>query len=434
MKRSAIVGIAALLLCALSAGAAELVAVNTGYGSLILGMNLQAGFRYYAGDETIGTDAATGALVAKDRTANYMFTLDRFRLITKGTILTDKIKYFTQTEFNARNVELYDAYLGFAYIPFVQINLGRALPKYGFFVDRSTTDLILIDYPLSAYNWMNPMFTKDQKADARDWRHTGLWFDVKSKYVDAQLGIWNGFTGLSKLNADGTLASWSLQGSNFFADPNDGTKVINGFSSDANSGKDVNLSVVGKPVAGLEIIGSLWWGQPLVGYENKDGEFKEFDNTLWMIGGGAMFRPDWGLLLAAECHWREVQFADFDLNPAPSPAVLNSLAAFGLAGFNFKHYTGVAIEPLVRFDWFDPNTKNDDKVAAGVFGFSDSAHDVVWNITGGVNYYIDALHAVLRLNYIHKDEAWKDVTNKKATDTQTGINNDELKFQAQVSF
>ena len=208
----------------------------------------------------------------------------------------------------------------------------------------------------------------------------------------------------------------------------------------------------GKPLGtdDLQINGSLWWGQPTMYYEDDKGKQKEVDNDLLMAGGGVMYRPDWGLLVSGECHWREVKIASLEKKlqggieagsfKNPSPAVYDSLSAFVLAGFNFKHYFGVAVEPLIRFDYFDPNTKNKTKQTANLFGFSDSAHDAIWYLTGGVNYYIEGLHAVLRLNYIHKDEAWTHVVNVKGDlnskdeGTQTGINNDELKFQAQVSF
>lgn len=432
MKRSRF-HLLVIFIFAIAAGsvAAEMDTVKVGFGSMSLHMNLQAGFGYYIGDETLGTfndsnnldNPLNGSLAAIDRATNYEFTVDRFRLILKGHILTDKIVYLAQAELAAKSVELYDAFIGFRYIPFTTINFGKFIPNYGFFGDRSTADLILIDYPFYALKWYND--------NARGFRHVGLWFDFKSQYVDAQVGVWNGFTGVFSLDDDVAV---QFRGANLF--------------SDTNSGKDVNVSITGKPVKGLEIRACFWWGQPLTGYELEDGEKREFNNTLYMFGGGVFYRADFGLLLAAEYHHRIFELNDFYIaSPVledgkvidtvdgydPDPDSISSQSFYVLTGFNLDHFTGVPVEFVVRYDSFNPNIA-DDKDEASFFGKSDSANDLQWNITGGINYYFEGLHAVLRLNYIHQQEDWKDVVNKKGDDTQTGINNDLIKLQAQVAF
>ena len=434
MKRMNWMGlVVALALVLAQVAAAEMEAVKVGFGSMSIHMNLQGSLRYYIGDETLGAfdDASdadnplNGSLQAKDRPDNFEFKLDRLRLIFKGHIVSDKITYLTQTEFNAEYVELYDAFIGFHYIPFTALNFGKFLPAYGFFVARTTADLVFVDYPLYALRFM---------ADgARHWRHTGFWVDVKTEYVDAQVGVWNGFTGVDS-DGDGIMESY--RGANF--------------TDDTNTGKDITVSITGKPpVPGLQIRASFWWGQPLAGYETDDGELKEYDNNLMLFGGGVFYRAPYGVLLGAEYHQRIYTLEDFDAmiddgtgtdtTVDYDPKALygedtfTSRSFYVMAGFNLDHYTGVPVEFVARYDYYDPNTANDDKKASFI-GTSDSAHDVEWNVTGGVNYYFEGTHAVLRLNYVHKHEDWKDVLNKKGDDTQTGINNDQLQLQAQVAF
>jgi len=104
---------------------------------------------------------------------------------------------------------------------------------------------------------------------------------------------------------------------------------------------------------------------------------------------------------------------------------IKSLSCYGMAGFNLRMLTRVPLEFVVRYDYFDPDLDND----AGGTGQNDE----LTAITGGVNLEILRRRAMVYLNYIHRIEAWKDV---QAPDggTQTGIEDDEIKLQVQVSF
>lgn len=66
------------------------------------------------------------------------------------------------------------------------------------------------------------------------------------------------------------------------------------------------------------------------------------------------------------------------------------------------------VEFLLRYDFHDPDTDVDDNAES-------------W-FTGGVNYYIDGINAMLYLNYIHKMEQG------------TEIDNDLVQGQVQITF
>jgi len=382
-----------------SVASADMEAVNVSFGSLTLSGNLQAGFSYYIGDELLGGESGWQAV---DRQDNYEFYLKRFRFITKGWVLSEKISHFTQTEFVGSAPKLLDLKMGFHYIPYTAIYFGKYIPKFSFFLPASTTNLYLIDYPLYAGGLFG--------GDAQAWRHTGLSFDVCTKWVDAELGIWNGFTGV--MGEDGT--GYTYAGANF--------------SDDTNTGKDINLMIAGKPLDGLRIQFNFWYGQPLAGNEVDDGELTEINNTLMMYGGGVFYKADFGLVATAEVfmstlNWAEIEDVREDLDPDSISTMTYNI----MAGFNLNHFTGVPLEILLRYDFWDPNTENDEDEN---FGYKDE----LTYITFGLNYYLLQNHAKFSLNYIYKGEAWEDVLNKAGDDTQDGISNDELKIQVQVAF
>ena len=402
--------IAALLAFGTTAFAEE--AVNTGFGSLTIGGFFQAGFNFYVGDELPETQY-TPAGAATDRYEDFEFVLKRARLIFKGHIIDEKIMYFTQTQWEKQSgAAVLDAKMGFKYIPYTTIWLGRILPQFTWWL--SSAKLALIDRPLLSGYWHNVQ------------RQTGFDVAFSHDYVDANFGVFNG-------RNFGNMAGVLSPGDRTAVDANGNAALGNATWEDENTGKDIYLNVIGKPIAGLKIWAGLWYGMPLDYMEVDEGENVAHNASVMAIDAGAEYMADFGLRANAELLYATLSYdsapeTDPEGDRADDTYELTSMGYYVLLGYNLKSVTGVPLEFLVQYDYLDPDTMNDeDKHPA-------SETDALTYVTGGVTYYIEGHHAKLQLNYVYKMEEWEDVANKKGDDTQDGVSNDVIKFQAQVAF
>ncbi|MDP8256887.1 MAG: hypothetical protein P9M14_14145 [Candidatus Alcyoniella australis] len=374
--------------------------VDVGIGTLRIGGLLQGGLDYHIGDESLGQGALSGQAAAVDRYDLYEFVLRRARLNFGGQIVSNRVGYFAQLEF-ANEARLLDAEMKFHYIPDTTIRIGRFLPNFTIFMSRSASDLYLIEYPLMLSNPYAGYYGVLAGAEApgwaasfAPWRQTGLAFAVRTKYIDADVGVFNG------------------------ADNGDDL-------GDNNAGKDFQLSIAGKPpLRGMKIHAGLWYGMPLnraaSDAATSGGDFEEKDDTVAIFGGGVEYVADFGLRVFAEFYQRDWQNGDGDADPSN----VTSSSAYGLVGYNLNPFTGVPVEFLARYDWFDPDTRNSDD------GGKD---DELAVITGGLNYYIEGNHAMLSINYIYRSETFE-VLQLDEQGTQDGLANDEVKAQIQIAF
>jgi hypothetical protein len=394
-----------------SIAAADLEAVRTGYGSLILGGVFQAGFNYYVGDEILGvTENSDGTVTryAVDRPSVAEFVIGYARLNFKGTIVDDRVRYFVQLELNPQDEEatgprLLDGKIGLSYLPYTTFWLGRFAPDFTFFNPVSVARLGLIDYPL-----MNQFLTVQ--------RQTGADVSIDHTFFELDIGVTNG------LNFDTYAALLNP------ADRNEQGLGNDGFG-DENTMKDVFGSIAFKPVDGLRIWGGYWWGNPLDYFEEKsDGEIKPHHVKTQLFNAGLAYFARFGLTIMGEFYYSKLKYDNDSVTGVERDddfLELKSMSWYGRIGFNMKESVGVPLELIGQYDWLDPDTEND----ADIHGENDE----LMHITGGLNYYIKSWHAMVAFNYIYKDEDWK-IGQKDGVGSQTGLDNDELKFQAQVAF
>jgi len=392
--------------------------VNVATGSLRLGGLLQTGFTFYVGNEVAG-EGELGAQ-AMDRPVDYLFWMSRVRLLAAGEVLDDRVSYLMQFEFGRDTQRgsatiddvLLDAKIGFHYIPYTAIYVGRFTPNFTFFAPRNSGKLMFIDYPLMNQN--GSIF------DSR--RQTGLEFAVETTYLDANLGVFNGHLYSPPMAAPGATVP-----------------VGNLGWGDQNNGKDIYINLIGKPpVEGLKIFAGLFYGTPLDGFEvDSSNALIEHNATVELIDAGAFYMAPFGLTVGGELLYAMYNYdqalpdGSGDDRAADTFAYqFTSMSYYIMGGFNFGPLFEVPVELLVRYDFLDPNTENDNNNVPG------SEDDALNDITVGVNYYIKAHHAMLYLNYIHHGESYDIlvVDPADADDTQTGISNDEIKLQAQVAF
>ena len=393
-----------------SLASADMEVVESSFGSMVLSGNFQAGFNFYIGDEQLNE----ANYQAADRSSDMEFYLNRVRFVVMGQVVDEKVKYFMQLEAaNQAGVQLADMKLGFSYIPYTTIWVGRWLPHFQHWTPVHTGRHFLIDYPL-AHQFFGVQ------------RHTGLEVEFNHEYVDIYLMVNNGH------NYNNFLAVVD-PGNRVGADGSALDTLGNQGWNEENSAKDIYFTVNGKPTKGLDIFASVWYGTPVDYFENDQGELIEHNASFIALDGGVGYVADYGVRL-----WAEVFYSmmNFDSGAPPDGSTdrlddtyeLTSMSYYVRAGYNLKHVSGVPMEFLVQYDWLDPDTLNDDQKHAA------SETDELTYITAGINYYIQDYHAMLYLNYIYKMEAWEDVANKAGDDTQNGINNDILKFMAQIAF
>lgn len=166
-----------------------------------------------------------------DKTSS--FYLRRVRLSLSGDVIRGKVDYRVQFEFT--KPQLVDAYV--QYKPFTQLNLKLGQYKIPFSIentDYTPLKLEFIDYPLGLQKLMG----FSENIGGADYKNTG-------RGVGATL--WGGFfkrEGYSILNYDfGVFNGHKLN------------------SKDDNKSKDIVARVMLRPVDGLKIAGSYYWGE-----------------------------------------------------------------------------------------------------------------------------------------------------------------------------
>jgi len=506
MKRIVILSFLALFVVA-GVAMAEMAPVQVGAGSMQIGMLFQPIITGYVGDETAIWDDSKDVkmLRAFPRDARAEFSIQRARLILKGDFIEKKISYFFQADFAGKLAfasnkkflndatleqaddlkvtytnkpdyvsgtanyapQLMDLKVSFNYIPYTSISIGRYLPLFTYFAPASSAKLLLIDYPL-----MN-QFTGVL-------RQTGASINFNTKYVQVDVGVWNGRyyrfrnPDIATIDKDKTAVNGLKP-----TDPSDLNPIwgpcyktvgnsANAFG-DENTAKDISAYIMVTPIDPLQIFGDFWYGVPKEYVEYDKGDKKFHNDTVYMASGGAAYRPDFGLIVIAEALWANIKYDEKyykspvtekeknvveynkknDAYPSaywytrgkglPDKSDFTNVSAFsvyGMAGFNLKTTTGVPVEFLVRYDYLNPDM-SDKKLQydpSDPTKILDTSKDAVSYLTGGVNYYFKDW-TVLMLNYVHKSEQYKygvrDLTSMK---TKTGLDDDEVKLQAQVSF
>jgi len=412
--RKTLIFIVTVLLIAFAQGAfADAEVVTASFGTMSLSGNLQVGYNWYIGNESYGR-GPNGESQAVEGPSDMEFYLKRVRLVWKGQVIDEKVKYFVQLE-NAKQtgVELADIKLGFKYIPYTTVWVGRFLPHFMHWTNKHTGRLYLIDYPLS-YRYFGIQ------------RHTGIDIDFNHQYIDITLSVTNGH------NYNNMAASLMPAGR---VDSNGNALDTLGPQTwgDENTAKDIYFRVDGKPIKDMNISAAVWYGSPLDYFENDQGDKIEHNATAMAINGAFVYNPEWGLRLAGEVLYSTLSYdsqildANGDLVDRDDDTYeLKGLSYYARAGYNIETVSGVPFEFLIQYDHLNPDLEDDEEI----HGYQDEET----NITAAVNYYLMDYHAMIYLNYIHKIETREDVLNLAGDDTQTGLNNDEVKILWQIAF
>lgn len=396
--------------------------VKTKIGALTIGATFKAGLNYYIGDEYLSGGQAM------DRESDMTFTINTFLVKFGGWVLDERVTYLAiifakDGSFNAitgvddednpvmgsykdnQGLQVLDMKLGFHYIPYTGIYVGHMLPAMTYFNNLPAHFFKTIEQPL-----MNTyVFPRT--------RQTGLNFGLVSPYIEANLGIYNG---RQFMPARAPVGARLPMGNTTYVDQ--------------NTAKDIHFGVIGKPpVDGLKVRANLWYGMPVDEFENDEGELIAYNATVMFINAGVDYLAPFGLtavfdLLYGTYAWEStlppfVDTADRDDDTFD----LTTMSYYLMAAYNFGPLFEVPVEVLLRYDYLDPDTLNDEDLGLGY-------KDALTDITAGVNYYIEGYNAMLSLNYIYHGEEWEEITNKAGDDTQDGISNDTIKLQAQVAF
>jgi phosphate-selective porin len=294
------------------------------------------------------------------------FWMKRARLLFSGTIIPDKVKFFVQTDVT-NDFSILDYKARFFYIPQTEIAFGRFLPNYTLYMPVSTAKLEMINYPVTTSAFAT-------------WRQVGIQTTTKTEYVDFNLGLFNG-----------------------------GDVIVGGENNmvDNNDAKDFLLRADFKvPLEGAKcrVGGYTWMGSaPATGFpedetlgNNRYGGFAKLDYpinemTLKIRGEFVMASTDWG---------------DPD-----DPVEWKTQAYFAHAGLQVCP----KIEVLARYEGIDPDTENDNDEHPG------SEDDGMSCFTIGLNYYLDGLHSMIYLNYIHQMYAHEDIDSEGKIQAQVQI-------------
>lgn len=412
MRSRAVGLIVVIALLSLSIPAlADVEAVQTGYGSMIIGGVFQTGFTYHWGNERLETyqDANQNWVTQiYDRESKAEFFINFARINFKGSVIDEKVRYFVQLELASEDnqdvVHLLDMKIGLQYIPYTTLWIGRFAPDFTYFNPMNVAKLGLVDFPL-----MNQFLGVQ--------RQTGIEASIDHKWFEFSLGATNGM--------DFSAFSNTLN-------PTDRTMTTLGNVDwgEENTMKDIYVSLAAKPVDGMRIWGGYWWGNPLDYFEQKsDGELKAHHVKTQLFNGGFAYSSRvTGLSVIGELFYSKLKYDNDAINGTARDedfVELRTMSYYGRLGFNMKPTVGIPLEFIGQYDWIDPDTENDKDTHGN--------KDELIYITGGINYYIKDWYAVFMVNYLYKDEQFK-VLQMDGSGNQTGFENDELKFQVQVAF
>jgi hypothetical protein len=198
------------------------------------------------------------------------FNIKRARMIFIGGHKPSGLEFITQLELVSSNtwsqLPLLDLRLNYNPHKMLTITVGRFLPNFTFYMPTLVTRLDMIEYPLM--------------AELYPWRQVGLNIQIRPiKMLDIDVGIFNGFT-----QANNVLAG-------------------NGWNDD-NMGKDFMLTLTLKPIDGLQVKGSFWFGMPKAAdADPSKSEKADLSGTHIMFGGGVKYENH-GILAAGEFYAR----------------------------------------------------------------------------------------------------------------------------------
>jgi len=340
---------------------AGLMLVSIFAGSLAMGaMEVKVG----KGDLKIGGILQTGFTYnVEDEMGNDHFWLKRARFLFWGTIIPDKVKYFVQLDHRG-DISVLDYKMQLFYIEKTEIAIGRFLPAFTLYMPYSTAKLEMINYP----------YTTTKYAV---WRQCGIQANVKaSDYVSITGGVFNG----------GDIP-------NNFSDNNDAKDFL-GRIDVKPPVEEVNLHFGG--------YGWLGFAPPPTSWEDQDDTFKR--NRFGGFATADYTKDEVTVRFRGEFVMGQDECACYTSKDADEKETQDSQAFFGHVGVQ----PVPKVEFLARFDHYDPDTDYDD--------------DAISAITGGVNYYMDGINAMLYLNYIHNMEQGDE------------IDNDVVQAQAQIAF
>ncbi|TES90121.1 MAG: hypothetical protein E3J87_10610 [Candidatus Cloacimonadota bacterium] len=254
------------------------------YGTLKIGGVMQSTFTYEM-DTTL--DAQT------------YFALKRSRLLFWGTIVTDQIKYFIQTEGLASPYILDTKLIFDGFIPQTSVAIGRFCPAFTHYMPRSTAKLDLINYPLIVQNYAM-------------WKQCGAQTTTKTDYIDFNLGVFNGY-GSSR-------------------------------TSDNNDAKDALVATTIKAAEFIKFIGYGWFGNMLMADET--------DLASNRFGGGAIVNYPLNEQMSVTVKGEYVMGTN---GMGEGIDDLKSAGFYGHVGFNVNPQ----IELLGRYENFDPDADTD---------------------------------------------------------------------------
>lgn len=340
---------------------AGLMLVSIFTGSLAMGAMMEV--KVGKGDLKIGGILQSGFTYnVEDEMGEDHFWLKRARFLFWGTIIPDKVKYFVQLDHTVDKSVL-DFKAQFFYIEKTEITFGRFLPAFTLYMPYSTAKLEMINYP----------YTTTKYAV---WRQCGLQVTTKpSDYVSLTGGVFNG-----------------------------GDKPNNW--DDNNDAKDFLARIDVKPPVeevNLHFGGYGWLGfaPPPTSWEDQDDTFKR--NRYGGFAKADYTKDEVTVRFRGEFLMAQDEYAVYASKDADEKETWDSQAFFGQASVQ----PVPQVEFLVRYDSHDPCTDEDDD---GTSAF-----------TGGVNYYMDGINAMLYLNYIHHMAQWEDFETYGVVQAQAQI-------------
>jgi len=179
---------------------------------------------------------------------------------------------------------------------------------------------------------------------------------------------------------------------------------------DDNSSKDIAFGVFANPInmeffKGFQVFGSYVMGKPNYDRENSEKEANNVLSETTTFGGGAALEHP---MFTFQGEYQ----SNTDKNLIEIDADDRTYLGYYAQG-SYRWYPGLdwlhAVEPLAKYDSYDPNDSVDG--------------DSVTEITGGVNFHFAELHRFkFQINYV------------KVQEETTEVDNDKIMSQISVSF
>jgi hypothetical protein len=243
-----------------------------------------------------------------------------------------------------------DAVLTFKFIPYVNISAGQARTPITAEGPSPAPRLVFIER-----SEIGRLF-----GDQRD---IGAWAHYKFKRFGYQVGLYNGNPGGNTLEID--------------------------------SNKDLVARLEVFPIDTLVVGGSV------------DRTLATTNKGVLTIAGADAKYVGHGLTLAGEFYWKQTH------DRTAAAVETASMGGYGVAAFQFNVMKG-ALQPAIRFDWFDPNTT--------------VVSDDYWRFTAGLNILLGGPETKLQINYTHTQAMVVGAI------TPTSANNELILVNAQTAF